>query len=70
LHQGPEEHYAVGEKLASAMFAPILNLYRVTVEQMAILEPAVVESTMATYLVAMREASLCRAGRQDRPGKL
>jgi hypothetical protein len=56
LHQGPEEHYAVGEKLASAMFAPILNTYRVTVEQMAILEPAVVESTMATCIVAMREA--------------
>jgi D-apionate oxidoisomerase len=56
LHQGPEEHYAVGEKLAAAMFAPILNTYRVTVEQMAILEPAVVESTMATCIAAMREA--------------
>jgi hypothetical protein len=56
LHQGPEEHYAIGEKLASVMFAPILNTYRVTVEQMAILEPAVVESTMATCIAAMREA--------------
>ena len=56
LHQGPEEHYAVGEKIAAAMFAPILNIYRITVEQMAILEPAVVESTMATCIAAMREA--------------
>ena len=56
LHQGSEEHYAIGEKLASAMFAPILRTYRVTVEQMAILEPAVVESTMATCIAAMREA--------------
>jgi hypothetical protein len=56
LHQGPEEHYAVGEKLAAAMYAPILRAHRVTVEQMAILEPAVVESTMATCIAAMREA--------------
>jgi hypothetical protein len=56
LHQGPEEHYAVGEKIAAAMYAPILRTHRVTVEQMAILEPAVVESTMATCIAAMREA--------------
>ena len=56
LHRGPEEHYAVGEKLAAAMYAPILRTHRVTVEQMAILEPAVVESTMATCIAAMREA--------------
>jgi D-apionate oxidoisomerase len=56
LHQGPEAHYAVGEKLAAAMYAPILRRHRVTVEQMAILEPAVVESTMATCIAAMREA--------------
>jgi D-apionate oxidoisomerase len=56
LHQGPEDHYAVGEKLAAAMYAPILRTHRVTVEQMAILEPAVVESTMATCIAAMREA--------------
>ena len=56
LHQGPEAHYAIGERLAAAMFAPILQMHRVTVEQMAILEPAVVESTMATCIAAMREA--------------
>ena len=56
LHQGPEEHYPIGEQLAAAMFAPVLRMHRVTVEQMAILEPAVVESTMATCIAAMREA--------------
>jgi hypothetical protein len=56
LFQGPEEHYAVGEKLAGEMFAPILRLHRMTIEQMAILEPAVVESTMATCITVLREA--------------
>jgi prephenate dehydrogenase len=40
LHHGPEEDYPIGEKLAADMFAPILRLHRITVEQMAILEPA------------------------------
>jgi hypothetical protein len=56
LFQGPEEHYAIGEKLAGEMFAPILRLHRLTIEQMAILEPAVVESTMATCITVLREA--------------
>jgi hypothetical protein len=56
LFQGPEEHYAIGEKLAAEMFAPILRLHRITIEQMAILEPAVVESTMATCITVLREA--------------
>jgi hypothetical protein len=56
LFQGPEEHYAVGEELAARMFAPILRLHRITIEQMAILEPAVVESTMATCVTVLREA--------------
>jgi hypothetical protein len=56
LHRGPEEDYAVGEKLAADMFAPILRLHRITVEQMAILEPAVVESTMLTCVMIMKEA--------------
>jgi hypothetical protein len=56
LFQGPEEHYAIAEKLAEEMFAPILRLHRITIEQMAILEPAVVESTMATCITVLREA--------------
>jgi D-apionate oxidoisomerase len=56
LFQGPEDHYAIGQKLAGEMFAPILRLHRITIEQMAILEPAVVESTMATCITVLREA--------------
>jgi D-apionate oxidoisomerase len=56
LHQGPEEHYAIGEQLAADMFAPILRRHRVTIEQMAILEPAVVESTFAGCITVLREA--------------
>jgi D-apionate oxidoisomerase len=56
LIQGPEEHYALGEKIAAHMYAPILRLHRITVEQMAILEPGVVETTCATLVSAMRES--------------
>jgi hypothetical protein len=53
---GREEHYRIGEELAADMFAPILRRHRVTIEQMAVLEPAVVESTFATCITVMREA--------------
>ena len=46
---GPEEHYTHRQRtLAADMFAPILRRHRATIEQMAVLEPAVVESTFAT----------------------
>jgi hypothetical protein len=56
LHQGPEEHYEIGATLAADMFAPILRKHRVTIEQMAVLEPAVVESTFATCITVLRDA--------------
>ena len=56
LMQGPEEDYAKGEALARAMFAPVMNAHRVTVEQMAILEPAMSETVVATCMVVIREA--------------
>lgn len=56
LHQGPEADYAKGEQIARAMYAPVMNAYRVTVEQMAILEPALVETFCATLVTAMKEA--------------
>jgi hypothetical protein len=55
LHQGPEEHYAKGEAIARVMFAPILRMHRVTTEQMAILEPGLVETLAATCLAIVRE---------------
>lgn len=55
LHQGPEEAYAQGEELARDMFAPVMRAHRVTTEQMAILEPALVETLSATCLTIIRE---------------
>ncbi|TGE01769.1 phosphogluconate dehydrogenase C-terminal domain-containing protein [Methylobacterium nonmethylotrophicum] len=56
LMQGPEEAYALGERVARAIWAPILRSHRVTVEQMALLEPGLSETVCATLLAVMREA--------------
>lgn len=56
LMQGPEEHYALGEAIARKMFAPVMNAHRVTVEQMAILEPALVETITIPLIMVIREA--------------
>jgi len=56
LMQGPEEDYARGEALASAMYAPVTRSHRVTVEQMAILEPAMAETVAACCITIIREA--------------
>lgn len=56
LMQGPEEDYVRGEAIARLMFAPVMKAHRVTVEQMAILEPALSETTAATCLTVIREA--------------
>ena len=47
---------AIGESVARTYFSPILRSHRVTLEQMAILEPAMSETCSATFIVAMREA--------------
>jgi hypothetical protein len=44
LMQGPESGYAIGEAIARERFAPVMNACRVTVEQMATLEPALSET--------------------------
>jgi hypothetical protein len=54
--QGPEEHYALGEQLARDFFAPVTRAHRITVEQMAILEPAMAETTVACLISVIREA--------------
>jgi hypothetical protein len=56
LIQGQEEHYAIGENLAAAMYAPILRMHRITIVQMALLEPGIVETTCASLVWAMKEA--------------
>ena len=54
--QGAEDDYALGEQIARRMFAPVMNAYRVTVEQMAILEPAMSETVILTCMFVMKEA--------------
>ncbi|SAK53194.1 Pyrroline-5-carboxylate reductase [Caballeronia hypogeia] len=56
LMQGPEEAFDLGEAVAKVIYAPILRSYRLTVDQMAILEPGLSETICATLLYVMREA--------------
>lgn len=55
LLQGPETEYEQGESLARAMYAPVTKSYKMTVEQMALLEPALVETLSATCLAIVKE---------------
>jgi len=56
LMQGTEADYLKGERIARRTFAPVMNAYRVTVEQMAILEPALAETVVLTCQVVIKEA--------------
>ncbi len=56
LMQGPEEAYAVGEEIAKTIWAPVMRSHRVTVEQMAMLEPGLSETVAASLLVVMKQA--------------
>lgn len=56
LMQGPESDYALGEKIARTIYAPVTRSHRVTVEQMALLEPGLSETVVASLLDVMREA--------------
>jgi len=56
LMQGPEEDYAKGEAIAVAMYSPVTRSHRITVDQMAILEPAMAETVTAACITIIREA--------------
>jgi hypothetical protein len=56
LMQGPESDYALGEEIAKTIWAPVMRSHRVTVEQMALLEPGLSETVCASLLVVMKEA--------------
>jgi len=55
LMQGNDADYNDFEKLAKHMFAPVWRAHRITVEQMALLEPALAETLAATLLTILRE---------------
>ncbi len=52
---GTEEHYRLGEQVARDMYQPIDNVHRITLEQMAILEPAMVETLAQTCMEVVKE---------------
>lgn len=56
LMQGPEAHYALGEEICRAMWSPIIDVHRVTVEQLAILEPGLSEMVAMPFVDTMVEA--------------
>jgi hypothetical protein len=55
LMQGAEEYYNTGEQIARQMYAPVSKSFRVTMEQMALLEPALVETLSSSCLDLVRE---------------
>ncbi len=56
LMQGPEGDYAKGEEVAKAIWAPVMRSHRLSVEQIALLEPGLAETVCASLLDIMREA--------------
>lgn len=56
LMQGPEEAYGLGEEIAKVIWSPVMRSHRVTVEQMAMLEPGLSETVCASLLVVMKQA--------------
>lgn len=56
LMQGPEEHYPVGEKIVKAMYAPVMRSHRISVEQMATLEPTMSETIGASVAMFLKAA--------------
>ena len=56
MENGTDEDYARAEALVRAMYAPVVRTHRVTVEQMAILEPAMAETVTAMLCTVIKEA--------------
>lgn len=55
LMNGTAEDYLRGEKLACTFYAPVYRSHKITVEQMGLLEPALVETLASTCVYVIRE---------------
>ncbi len=55
LMWGGEAYYELGLEVATAMYAPVSRAHRVTLEQMAMLEPALVETLAQTCMEVVKE---------------
>ena len=56
LMQGPEEHYALCESVAREIYKPVMRAHRCTVENIAVLEPALSETVGITLCLALKDA--------------
>lgn len=56
LMQGPEAHYETGRAICEAMWSPVIRTHRVTLEQLAILEPGLSEMVAMAFIDTMTEA--------------
>ena len=54
--QGDFDKFITAEKICINMFAPVITCHRITVEQMALLEPAAAEVVIASAVCLMKEA--------------
>ncbi len=55
LMHGSEADYALGESVSQVMYGPIDQTHRITLEQMAMLEPAMVETLAQTCMEVVKE---------------
>lgn len=59
LYHGPDEDYARGDQIAQDMYGndrcPVIASHRITVEQMAILEPALVETFSLAMIQSIKD---------------
>ena len=56
LMQGPESDYALGDQLARDFYAPVTRSHRITIAQMALLEPAMAETVGIALIRTLRMA--------------
>jgi len=55
LMKGSDEDYLIGEELARTFYAPVARAHRITVAQMGLLEPALVETLASTCVYVIRQ---------------
>jgi hypothetical protein len=55
LMKGTSDDYILGEQLACTFYAPVHRSHKITVEQMGLLEPALVETLASTCIYVIRE---------------
>jgi hypothetical protein len=55
LMKGSDSDYETGKRIAETFYAPVRKSHRITVEQMGLLEPALVETLASTCVYVIRE---------------